>query len=107
MRLTRGLRGGGSLSLLSCSCSSTTGLRSQHRLLAAPKVSAFSLLLYRNWTQRHMQSQPEHETDKPADEQQTVDEHSSHHDLNPSHAILRPIHRRNARHPRRPTPPAA
>jgi hypothetical protein len=26
MRLTRGLRGGGSLSLLSCSCSSTTGL---------------------------------------------------------------------------------
>jgi len=59
MRLTRGLRGGGSLSLLSCSCSSTTGLRSQHRLLAAPKVSAFSLLLYRNWTQRHMQSQPE------------------------------------------------
>src|SRR6516164_8416402 len=50
MRLTRGLRGGGSLSLLSCSCSSTTGLRSQHRLIAAPKVSAFSLLLYRNWT---------------------------------------------------------
>src|SRR6516162_7618298 len=26
MRLTRGLRGGGSLSLLSCSCSSTSGL---------------------------------------------------------------------------------
>ena len=48
MRLTRGLRGGGSLSLLSCSCSSTTGLRSQHRLIAAPNVSAFSHLLYRN-----------------------------------------------------------
>jgi hypothetical protein len=46
MRLTRGLRGGGSLSLLSCSCSSTTGLRSQPRLMAAPKVSAFSHLLY-------------------------------------------------------------
>ena len=28
MRLTRGLRGGGSLSLLSCSCSPSTGLRS-------------------------------------------------------------------------------
>src|SRR6516225_11186142 len=53
MRLTRGLRGGGSLSLLSCSCSSSTGLRSQYRLIAAPKVSAFSLLLYRNWTQQH------------------------------------------------------
>src|SRR5215472_17454890 len=50
MRLTRGLRGGGSLSLLSCFCSSTTGLRSQHRLIAEPKVSAFSLLFYRNWT---------------------------------------------------------
>ena len=34
MRLTRGLRGGGSLSLLSCSCSPSTGLRSWHRRIS-------------------------------------------------------------------------
>ena len=27
--------------------------RSQHRLIAAPKVSAFFHLLYRNWTRQH------------------------------------------------------
>jgi len=32
--------------------------RSQHRLIAAPKVSAFSHLFYRNWTRQHTHGAP-------------------------------------------------
>ena len=46
MRLTRGLRGGGSLSLLSCSCSSTTGLSLPASTYSCAKgVCLFSFIL--------------------------------------------------------------